>query len=125
MKVARAVKRITDAVQEFLLYVGGLTDLMLQTVRQVFRGPMEGRLLMVQFDQIGVQSFSIVAITALFIGMVLALQTAYSLVEFVGELFIGQVVALWLVRGGAAGLMSRMGGGRVGAGITAEIGTMK
>jgi phospholipid/cholesterol/gamma-HCH transport system permease protein len=72
-----------------------------------------------------VRSMSIVVITSLFIGMVLALQTAYSLAEFGGALFIGKVVSLSLVRELAPVLMSLMVGGRVGAGITAEIGTMK
>jgi phospholipid/cholesterol/gamma-HCH transport system permease protein len=66
-----------------------------------------------------------VAITSLFIGMVLALQTAYSLADFGGSLFIGKVVSLSLVRELAPVLMSLMVGGRVGAGIAAEIGTMK
>jgi phospholipid/cholesterol/gamma-HCH transport system permease protein len=57
--------------------------------------------------------------------MVLALQTAYSLEEFGGKLFIGKVVSLSLVRELAPVLMSLMVGGRVGAGITAELGTMK
>src|SRR5439155_349142 len=85
----------------------------------------EGDLLIAQFDQIGFRSLSIVAITSLFIGMVLALQTAYSLSEFGGSLFIGKIVSLSLVRELAPVLMSLMVGGRVGAGITAEIGTMK
>jgi phospholipid/cholesterol/gamma-HCH transport system permease protein len=64
-------------------------------------------------------------VTALFIGMVLALQTAYALADFGGKLFIGKVVSLSLVRELAPVLMALMVGGRVGAGITAEIGTMK
>src|SRR5213076_3015752 len=56
--------------------------------------------------------------------MVLALQTAYSLAEFGGNLFIGKVVSLSLVRELGPVLMSLMVG-RVGAGMTAEIGTMK
>jgi phospholipid/cholesterol/gamma-HCH transport system permease protein len=119
------LSRIKDRIKETLLYVGGVTDLAVQTVQQTFRGPMEARILMTQFDQIGARSISIVAITALFIGMVLALQTAYSLADFGGKLFIGKVVSLSLVRELAPVLMSLMVGGRVGAGITAEIGTMK
>jgi phospholipid/cholesterol/gamma-HCH transport system permease protein len=57
--------------------------------------------------------------------MVLALQTAYSLQQFGGKLFIGKVVSLSLVRELGPVLMSLMVGGRVGAGMTAEIGTMK
>jgi phospholipid/cholesterol/gamma-HCH transport system permease protein len=111
--------------REISLYVGGLTDLALQTIQQTFRRPFPFALTLVQCDKIGVRSLSIVAITSLFIGMVLALQTAYSLAEFGGKLFIGRVVSLSLVRELAPVLMSLMVGGRVGAGMTAEIGTMK
>lgn len=117
--------RLKDRVVESLLYIGGLSDLAVQTIQQAIRGPLERDIIMAQFDAIGVSSMSIVAITSLFIGMVLALQTAYSLEEFGGALFIGKVVSLSLVRELAPVLMSLMVGGRVGAGITAEIGTMK
>src|SRR4029079_10292192 len=113
------VGRLWNRMERALFYVGEITDLAVQTVRQVFRGPMERSLLVAQFDQIGVRSISIVGITSLFIGMVLALQTAYSLEEFGGKLFIGKVVSLSLIRELAPVLMSLMVGGRVGAGITA------
>ena len=118
-------ERAWNKVEQALRYVGEITDLAWQTIRQVIRGPLESSLLIAQFDQIGVRSISIIGITSLFIGMVLALQTAYSLEEFGGKLFIGKVVSLSLVRELAPVLMSLMVGGRVGAGITAEIGTMK
>ncbi len=112
-------------MERALLYIGGISDLAVQTVREMIRGPLETDLLIVQFEQIGVRSLSIVGITSLFIGMVLALQTAYSLEQFGVKLFIGKVVSLSLVRELAPVLMSLMVGGRVGAGMTAEIGTMK
>ncbi len=118
-------ERAWNRVEQALLYVGEITDLGWQTIRQIVRGPLESSLLIAQFDQIGVRSISIIGITSLFIGMVLALQTAYSLEEFGGKLFIGKVVSLSLVRELAPVLMSLMVGGRVGAGITAELGTMK
>src|SRR5256885_1840958 len=118
-------ERVGRRVEKALLYVGEITDLASQTIRAIIRGPLESSLLIAQFDQIGVRSISIIGITSLFIGMVLALQTAYSLEEFGGKLFIGKVVSLSLVRELAPVLMSLMVGGRVGAGITAEIGTMK
>jgi phospholipid/cholesterol/gamma-HCH transport system permease protein len=118
-------QRVREHVEDALLELGGMTDLAWQTVQQTIRGPIDRAVLVAQFDQIGVRSMSIVVITSLFIGMVLALQTAYSLAEFGGALFIGKVVSLSLVRELAPVLMSLMVGGRVGAGITAEIGTMK
>lgn len=117
--------RVWDRVEKAMLYVGGLTDLGSQTIRGIVKGPVESTLLLAQFEQVGVRSISIIGITSLFIGMVLALQTAYSLEEFGGKLFIGKVVSLSLVRELAPVLMSLMVGGRVGAGITAELGTMK
>lgn len=118
-------ERIGKRVEYSLLYVAGITDLAVQTIRGIIKGPLESSLLVAQFEQVGVRSISIVGITSLFIGMVLALQTAYSLEEFGGKLFIGKVVSLSLVRELAPVLMSLMVGGRVGAGMTAEIGTMK
>ena len=117
--------RIKDKFDESLFYVGGLTDLAMETIQQFVRGPLERSVIIAQFDQIGVRSMSIVGITSLFIGMVLALQTAYSLADFGGALFIGKVVSLSLVRELAPVLMALMVGGRVGAGIAAELGTMK
>jgi phospholipid/cholesterol/gamma-HCH transport system permease protein len=116
------VRRHTD---EALVYLGELTELAVQTVQQFVRGPIDRAIVLAQFDQIGVRSLSIVAITSLFIGMVLALQTAYSLSDFGGSLFIGKVVSLSLIRELAPVLMALMVGGRVGAGIAAELGTMK
>lgn len=105
--------------------LGSASLLIAQTVRETFRRPFEVRLLMAQLEQVGYRSLTIAVITALFIGMVLALQTAYSLRDFGGKLFIGRVVSLSLVRELAPVLMALMVGGRVGAGMTAEIGTMK
>ncbi len=124
-RLVRLYDRIQNRFEERFLYLGGLTDLGVQTVQQALRGPIERDIVMTQFEQIGVKSMSIVGITSLFIGMVLALQTAYALSDFGGSLFIGKIVSLSLVRELAPVLMSLMVGGRVGAGITAEIGTMK
>ncbi len=103
-RLVRLYDRIQNRFEERFLYLGGLTDLGVQTVQQALRGPIERDIVMTQFEQIGVKSMSIVGITSL---------------------FIGKIVSLSLVRELAPVLMSLMVGGRVGAGITAEIGTMK
>jgi phospholipid/cholesterol/gamma-HCH transport system permease protein len=118
-------QRIAAGLRDFLEYLGGLSILAGQTIRQTFKGPFETKIFLTQLDQIGVKSMSIVVITAAFIGMVLALQTAYALQAFGGKLFVGTIVALSLVRELAPVMMALMVGGRVGAGMTAEIGTMK
>jgi phospholipid/cholesterol/gamma-HCH transport system permease protein len=56
--------------------------------------------------------------------MVLALQTAYSLAAYGGKGFVGDIVAKSVVRELGPVLAALMVAGRVGAGITAELGSM-
>lgn len=105
-------------------YLGGLSLLFAETLRAGWKGPIEWRAVLAQMELLGVRSLSIVLITSLFIGMVLALQIAYALEAFGAKLYVGEVVTLSMVRELAPVLISLMVGGRVGAGITAEIGSM-
>ncbi|MDX1631789.1 MAG: ABC transporter permease, partial [Thermoanaerobaculia bacterium] len=76
-------------------------------------------------ELIGVRSLGVAFITTLFTGMVLALQTAYSLPEIGVKYYIGTVVSKSLVRELGPVLIALVVGGRIGAGMTAELGTMK
>jgi phospholipid/cholesterol/gamma-HCH transport system permease protein len=78
-----------------------------------------------QMDQLGVRSLGVAGITTVFTGMVLALQTAYSLPGLGVKYYIGTVVSKSLVRELSPVLVALIVGGRIGAGITAEIGTMR
>jgi len=78
-----------------------------------------------QMDQIGVRSLGVAAVTTLFTGMVLALQTALSLPALGVKYYIGSVVSKSLVRELGPVLTALIVGGRIGSGMTAEIGTMK
>ena len=78
-----------------------------------------------QFEAIGVRSTTIVVLTALFTGMVLALQTGFALARFGAKPYVGSVVGLSLARELGPVLTALMVGGRVGAGIAAEIGAMQ
>ncbi len=78
-----------------------------------------------QLEAIGARSSTIVLVTALFTGMVLALQTGIALARFGAKPYVGSVVGLSLARELGPVLTALMVGGRVGAGITAEIGAMQ
>lgn len=106
-------------------YLGGLAQMVGLTAKAAVTRPFYGSEVINQMDELGVKSFSITGITALFTGMVLALQTAYSLAAFGGKMFTGRVVAISLVRELGPVLTALMVGGRVGSGITAELGSMK
>ncbi len=104
-------------------HLGGVALL----VRDLFRATRERwetSEILRQMDALGVQSISITNLTALFTGMVLALQTAYALSQFGGKLFVGRVVVLSITRELGPTLTALMVAARVGAGITAELGTM-
>jgi phospholipid/cholesterol/gamma-HCH transport system permease protein len=93
-------------------------------IRQGFRRPFERSLWVDQLEHLGVQSLTITNVTLLFTGMVLAVQTAYSLSSYGGQSFVGDLLALSIVRELGPVLTALMVAGRVGAGITAEIGSM-
>jgi phospholipid/cholesterol/gamma-HCH transport system permease protein len=120
----RFVDRFGRKGQGLVLYVGGLFQLIGDAIVGMFSRPFYRTELLRQMDEIGVKSVSITGLTALVTGMVLALQTAYALAAFGGKLFTGRVVALSLVRELGPVLTALMVGGRVGSGITAELGSM-
>jgi phospholipid/cholesterol/gamma-HCH transport system permease protein len=110
--------------REVLFHLGGWSLLVLQCLRELVRPPIEVRRTIYEIDQVGVRSLNIVCLTALFTGMVLALQSAYGLSAFGAKLYVGEIVSLSLVREMGPVLTALMVGGRVGAGMTAELGTM-
>lgn len=77
-----------------------------------------------QMDYIGVSSLPIIVLTGLFTGMVLAIETAYSLEMFGVKAYIGKGVAIAQVRELGPVIGALMVNGRVGAGIAAELASM-
>lgn len=82
------------------------------------------KLFMEQMYEIGVKSIGIAMIASVFTGMVLALQLAEGLARFGAKTYVGTIVSFAFVRELGPVLTSLLVGGRVGAGITAEIGSM-
>ncbi len=83
------------------------------------------RLLMTQMLEIGTKSLPVVMTTGMFVGMVLAVQMApqFKAAGMVGS--IGAMVILSVLRELGPVLAGIMLAGRVGGGLTAELGTMR
>jgi phospholipid/cholesterol/gamma-HCH transport system permease protein len=111
-------------LRSHLEQLGGMVQLARATLRETARRPLEGELWLEQLFQLGVRSLTITNVTLLFTGMVLALNTAYSLAAYGGKPFVGDVVALSVVLELGPVLTALMVAGRVGAGVTAELGSM-
>jgi phospholipid/cholesterol/gamma-HCH transport system permease protein len=122
---AKGIGQLGDRVLDPINRTGQFALLAGQTARAVLRPRFPWRELLQQIEAIGARSSTIVLITALFTGMVLALQTGIALARFGAKPYVGAVVGLSLARELGPVLTALMVGGRVGAGITAEIGAMQ
>src|SRR3954468_17482146 len=109
---------------QLLAFTGGVTILAKEMWDGFFTRPFYPWLVVEQMYQIGVRSLSLVSATALSTGMVMSLQFGYGLERFGGKFYVPKVVALSLVRELGPVFTSLMLAGRIGAGITAEIGSM-
>ncbi len=78
-----------------------------------------------QMIRIGVDSLPLVAVTSIFTGMVLAVQTSYQIEEYVPQIFIAAAVAKATIIELGPVITGLVISGRVGASIAAEIGTMR
>jgi len=87
--------------------------------------PFNLSLVLEQIDEIGFKSIPIVIASAMAIGMVMVVQLAWGFAWFGAKGVVGPVVSLSFVRELGPVVTSLLVGGRVGAGITAEIGSMK
>ncbi|HSD52076.1 MAG TPA: ABC transporter permease [Candidatus Methylomirabilis sp.] len=111
--------------QLFVADMGGMSLLAGRTIYDAITPPYGLRLLMGQMDYIAVRSVSIVGVAGLFVGLVLALQTAYGLARFGAKGTVGIIVGLSMVRELGPVVTAILVGGRVGSGFTAELGSMK
>jgi phospholipid/cholesterol/gamma-HCH transport system permease protein len=111
-------------IRGFLAGVGGVANLSAQTFVAFFRRPLEITPVIYNLDHAGIRSWSITALTALFTGMVLALQFATGLEKYGGSMYTGKLASLGIVRELGPTLTALLVGGRVGSGFAAELGSM-
>ncbi len=122
-----AVNEVLEEAGRLFLFNKALfaeTAVFLRHPRRSLR--LDGRTLVQQFEQIGTLSVPVVLVTALFTGMVLALQAGITLeVKLKGVTqFMGRTVALPFIRELGPVLTGLIVTGRIGSAIAAEIGTM-
>jgi phospholipid/cholesterol/gamma-HCH transport system permease protein len=96
-----------------------------RTLTWSVRPPFEVGEWLRQMVRLGVESIPVVFLTAMFTGMVLALQTYNGFQRVHAENFVGSVVALAMLRELSPVLVGLMVTGRVGSSMAAEIGTMR
>ncbi|MEO5339846.1 MAG: ABC transporter permease [Magnetococcus sp. MYC-9] len=95
------------------------------TVGHAFRPPYRLHNILKQIQFIGVRSLFVIILTAVFAGMVLALQGYYTLTRFGAEGLLGPAVALSIIRELGPVLSGLMVTGRAGSALAAELGIMR
>jgi phospholipid/cholesterol/gamma-HCH transport system permease protein len=105
--------------------IGRLTLFTLQALLHCVKPPFYWRLLLRQMVDIGYYSLPVVGMTAIFTGMVLALQSSTGFARFSAESAIPNVVVISITRELGPVLAGLMVAGRIGAAMAAEIGTMR
>jgi phospholipid/cholesterol/gamma-HCH transport system permease protein len=122
---ARGVGFLWDRVAEWVADVGRIALLVGDTLRMLGRGLKSFRLVTDQMHAIGVQSLVLVLIVSLFTGAVAAVQAAYQFSNVVPLKYIGSVILRSVIIELGPVLTALIVGGRVGAAIAAELGTMR
>ena len=109
----------------FLATTGRLGVFAGASLSHIVRPPFYPRIIVRQMVEIGYFSLPVVGLTALFAGMVLALQSYTGFARFSAEGAIANVVVLSITRELGPVLAGLMVAGRIGAAMAAEIGTMR
>jgi phospholipid/cholesterol/gamma-HCH transport system permease protein len=117
--------RVGRVFLAFLGAAGRLAMFALKALSHCLLPPFYPRLIARQLIDIGYYSLPVVGLTALFTGVVLALQTHTGFSRFSAESAVATVVVLSVTRELGPVIASLMVAGRIGAAMAAEIGTMR
>ena len=116
---------IGRVVLGFVGHIGRLVIFAGTALSHCVRPPIYPRLILGQMIDIGYYSLPVVGLTAIFSGMVLALQSYTGFARFSAESAVANVVVLSMTRELGPVLAGLMVAGRIGASMAAEIGTMR
>jgi phospholipid/cholesterol/gamma-HCH transport system permease protein len=117
-------KEQLERAATFIVHLGQISRMTGLALVAMFRRPIELRATVHQMEALGVRSLGIASVVALFTGLVMATQFAYGLQKFGGMEYTGRIVGLSFARELAPALTAVVVGGRIGSGITAELGSM-
>lgn len=114
-----------SAVDDMLASAGELSMFVGRFFKRVWRRPYEVREFVNQLDEVGTKSFLLIAVTGMAIGVVLAMQSRGTLARFGAEAVLPNMLALSVFKEIGPVITSLILAGRLGAGIGAEIGSMR
>ncbi len=108
-----------------LEWIGELSLFIGRTMKTVFIPPFELRELLKQIYEVGNRSLGLVGAAGFAIGVVLAFQTRSTLARFGADSLLPSMISIAVVRELGPVITGLMVAGRVGAGLAAELGSMR
>ena len=114
-----------NLVRRYIEAVGDATGMVWDAMKVLVKNPPSINAITYELFQLGVKSFVIVAVAALAVGLVMAIQFGFGLARFGAKLYVPKIVTISIVRELGPIFTALMLAGRVGAGITSEVGSMK
>lgn len=112
-------------IMQIVHFFGGIFLLLRDIISELKTKPFYFNIFLRQIYEIGWRSLPIIFVTAACGGMVLTLQFGLTLEKFGGKIYSPKILSLSIFREFGPVFTSLILAGRVGAGITAEIGAMK
>jgi phospholipid/cholesterol/gamma-HCH transport system permease protein len=125
MAASETAPREKHLIVSFFEWFGELGAFCARLARAAVTPPFEGRELLRQMDEIGARSLPLVALAGSAIGVVLSLHTRDSLARFGAKSLLPTLIILSLIKETGPIITALVVSGRVGAGIGAELGSMK
>ncbi len=116
--LGRVMLNFFESAGDLILFTG-------RTLKACVHPPFYAREFARQLIEIGFYSLPVVALTTLFSGMVIAIQTYEAVSKFSAEGAVSMVVLVAVTRELAPVMAALMVAGRIGAAMAAEIGTMQ
>jgi phospholipid/cholesterol/gamma-HCH transport system permease protein len=124
------VEQVGKTTTDCFAYIGALASLVSGAAYSIFAGPFRGKPLrwkrtVSQATEIGVRALPILSLITFFIGLILALQSAYELRKLGALSLVATAVAISVTRELGPLITAILVIGRSGSAFAAEIGTMR
>jgi phospholipid/cholesterol/gamma-HCH transport system permease protein len=121
----RSLAALKTALLRSLSWFGEITRFCVLVMKAAMTPPYEGRELLRQMDELGSKSIPLVVLAGAAIGVVSSLRTRESLARFGAKSMLPALIILSLMKETGPIITALVASGRVGAGIGAELGSMK
>jgi phospholipid/cholesterol/gamma-HCH transport system permease protein len=121
----RPAEYLASSIGGSISEAGAVFMLLLSALKRAPKAIRQKHLVVEQMQRIGIGSLPLVLVTSVFTGGVAAVQAAYQFQNYVPLRYLGMVIGKSVVIELGPVLTALVVGGRVGAAIAAELGTMK